>query len=127
MKKKCYLCAQNQNRRPMTALAQKITQTPLAPYVGLLMSMSREDKQIVVTFLSESMNELEAESRDDNPSKVSPRIKWQDMHMHNTPIWNPTEEWNKLTDKQRAQAEKMNLQSDDMDERTVAILKKWVP
>ena len=39
----------------MTALAQRITETPMAPYIGVLRSMTREEKQIVVTFLTESL------------------------------------------------------------------------
>ena len=41
----------------MTALAQRIKETPLAPYMGLLDGMTREQKMIVVTFLTESMEE----------------------------------------------------------------------
>ena len=37
----------------MTALAQRITQTPMAPYLGVLSSLSREERQIVVAFLTE--------------------------------------------------------------------------
>jgi len=41
----------------MTATAQRINETPMAPYVALLRSMTREQKQIVVTFITESMEE----------------------------------------------------------------------
>ena len=41
----------------MTALAQKIKETPMAPYLGLLRSMTREEKHIVVTFITELMEE----------------------------------------------------------------------
>ncbi|MBQ7495828.1 MAG: hypothetical protein IJT75_08805 [Bacteroidaceae bacterium] len=41
----------------MTATAQKVASTPMAPYIGLMRGMSREDKQIVVTFLVEEMEE----------------------------------------------------------------------
>ena len=41
----------------MTALAQRINETPMAPYMGLLRGMTREEKQIVVTFITETMNE----------------------------------------------------------------------
>jgi antitoxin MazE len=37
--------------------AQRIKTTPMGPYVGLMQGMTREDKQIVVTFLTESMAE----------------------------------------------------------------------
>ena len=41
----------------MTTTAQRIKETPLAPYVGLLDGMTREQKQIVVTYITESMEE----------------------------------------------------------------------
>ena len=41
----------------MTTLAQRIKETPMAPYLGLLRGMTREQKQIVVTFITESMDE----------------------------------------------------------------------
>jgi hypothetical protein len=43
--------------RIMTTLAQRITDTPMAPYMGLIRSMTREQKQIVVSFITESMRE----------------------------------------------------------------------
>ncbi|MBQ3753939.1 MAG: hypothetical protein II864_10415 [Prevotella sp.] len=44
----------------MTTLAQRIKETPMAPYLGLLRGMTREQKQIVVTFITESMEETKA-------------------------------------------------------------------
>jgi hypothetical protein len=41
----------------MTTLAQRISETPMAPYAALLRGMTREQKQIVVTYLTESMEE----------------------------------------------------------------------
>ena len=41
----------------MTATAQRIKKTPMAPYMALLRGMTREQKQIVVTFITESMEE----------------------------------------------------------------------
>ena len=41
----------------MTVLAQRVMETPLAPYFGLLQAMSREDKRIVVLFLMEALEE----------------------------------------------------------------------
>ena len=41
----------------MTSLAQRIKETPMAPYMALLQGMTREQKQIVVTFITESMEE----------------------------------------------------------------------
>lgn len=43
----------------MTTLAQRIKETPMAPYMALLRGMTREQKQIVVTFITESMEEPE--------------------------------------------------------------------
>ena len=48
------------NVRIMTAIAQKIKETPMAPYTSLLRGMTREQKQIVVTFIIESMEEPKA-------------------------------------------------------------------
>ena len=45
----------------MTTLAQRISETPMAPYVALLRGMTREQKQIVVTYLTESMEEPAAD------------------------------------------------------------------
>jgi hypothetical protein len=44
----------------MTTLAQRISETPMAPYAALLRSMTREQKRIVVTFITESMEEPKA-------------------------------------------------------------------
>ena len=41
----------------MTTLAQRISETPMAPYAALLRGMTREQKRIVVTYLTESMEE----------------------------------------------------------------------
>jgi hypothetical protein len=43
----------------MTALAQRITETPMAPYIGLMRGMTRQDIDIVVTFLNEVKKEAE--------------------------------------------------------------------
>ena len=44
----------------MTALAQRIKETPMAPYIALLRGMNREQKEIVLTFITESMEEPKA-------------------------------------------------------------------
>jgi hypothetical protein len=44
----------------MTALAQRICETPMAPYAALLRGMTREQKLIVVTYITESMEETKA-------------------------------------------------------------------
>ena len=38
-------------------MAQRIKETPLAPYTGLLDGLTREQKMIVVTYITESMEE----------------------------------------------------------------------
>ena len=48
----------------MTATAQKVKSTPMAPYIGLMRGMSRQDIQIVVRFLNEVMEEEEAPQKD---------------------------------------------------------------
>ena len=57
LKKGSNFAAENKNGKIMTALAQRINETPMAPYMGLLRGMTREEKQIVVTFITETMNE----------------------------------------------------------------------
>ena len=42
---------------------QRIKETPMAPYVGLLDGMTREQKQIVVTYILESMEEPVVEAK----------------------------------------------------------------
>ena len=39
---------------------QRLKSTRMAPYIGLMQEMTREEKQIVVTFLTESMEEPKA-------------------------------------------------------------------
>lgn len=41
----------------MTAVARKLLETPMAPYSRLMQGMSREDKEIVIMFLTESIAE----------------------------------------------------------------------
>lgn len=48
----------------MTALARRISETPMAPYTTLLRTMSPRQKMIVVTFLTESMNESDDTEHD---------------------------------------------------------------
>lgn len=49
----------------MTAVARKFLETPMAPYSGLLQGMSREDKKIVIMFLTESLAESVEDAKDD--------------------------------------------------------------
>jgi len=121
----------------MTATAQRIKETPMAPYIGLMRGMSRHDIQIVVTFLNEVMEE--AEESETVPMtnaeiirekyknlRISPRIKWYKRCMANVPEWDTQEAWTQLTDEQRLQAERLNLTPEDMDARTYSILTKWI-
>jgi len=45
----------------MTALARRISETPMSPYADMLRSMKPQHMRIVVTFLQEAMKEAEAE------------------------------------------------------------------
>ena len=68
----------------MTATAQRITETPMAPYIGLMRGMSRQDIDIVVTFLNEVKKEAEESKPKSNEEiirekyknlKISPEIR----------------------------------------------------
>ena len=118
--------------RIMTAAAQRIKETPLAPYTGLLDGMTREQKMIVVTYITESMeaptasaiNNEEVIRKKSKRGKVSPEIKWMIPRVPVLPEWDRQEAWNRLTDKQREDATRLNLSAEDMDERTFAIIEK---
>ena len=66
----------------MTTTAQRIKETPIAPYLGLLDGMTREQKMIVVTYITESMEEPAVEAKSNaeiireklNRLKISPEI-----------------------------------------------------
>ncbi len=47
----------------MTAFAQRIKDTPMAPYADLLRGMTQEQKRIVVTFITESIEESAVEAK----------------------------------------------------------------
>ena len=55
--------------RVMTAVARKLLETPMAPYSGLLQGMSREEKKIVIMFLTESLAESVEKAKDFKLSK----------------------------------------------------------
>ena len=121
----------------MTATAQRIKETPMAPYIGLMRGMSRRDIQIVVTFLNEVMEEekkseavpmtnAEIIREKYKNLRISPRIKWYKRNMADVPEWDSQEAWSQLTDEQRLQAERLNLSPEDMDARTYSILTKWI-
>jgi len=65
----------------MTSLAQRISETPMAPYMGLLKGMSREEKQVVVAFLIDTMEEPTAKTNKEiirdkyKHLKISPELK----------------------------------------------------
>ena len=117
----------------MTTLAQRITETPMAPYMGLIRSMTHEQKQIVVKFITESMEEpketassekLVAMVRKKFNVPESPTTKWFREHAY--PMeWDKQEEWNKLTPEQKAYAERLNFGVEDMDPRTVGLIIKY--
>ena len=58
----------------MTKLAQRINETPMAPYLGLLDGMTREQKMIVVTYITESLEES-AEEENSNADIVREKLK----------------------------------------------------
>ena len=53
----------------MTAVARRIQMTPMAPYLGLLQGMSREDKRIVIMFLTESLGDTNEKPNESALSK----------------------------------------------------------
>lgn len=53
----------------MTAVAKKLLETPMAPYSSLLQGMSREEKKIVIMFLTESLAESEEDANKPRLSK----------------------------------------------------------
>lgn len=65
----------------MTSLAQRISETPMAPYTGLLRGMTKEEKQVVVAFLVDTMEEPIAKTNREiirekyKNLKVSPELK----------------------------------------------------
>ena len=67
----------------MTTLVQRISETPMAPYAALLRGMTREQKRIVVTYLTESMEEPAVEAKSNaeiirekfKGLKISPELK----------------------------------------------------
>ena len=47
----------------MTAMALKVKQSPMAPYMGLMQGLSREQKLAVVAFLIDTMQDEEEQQR----------------------------------------------------------------
>ena len=59
----------------MTALARKISETPMAPYVDLLRNMKPQDMRIV-TFLQEAIDEAETvKSEESAADKIRKKFK----------------------------------------------------
>ena len=54
----------------MTALAKRITETPMAPYMSILRAMSTEEKRILIVFLTESLTEADSEAETPKLSKA---------------------------------------------------------
>ena len=118
----------------MTALAQRIKETPMAPYMGLIRRMTDEQKQIVMMFINETMGMHEEETATPKSNaeiirekcknqKISPRMKWLSQGiLHDATEWNNLEAWDRLTDEQRRDAERLNLTPEDLDARTFSIL-----
>lgn len=115
----------------MTALAQRITETPMAPYMALMRDMTREEKEVVIAFLVDIMEEKKSDAdtaeiirRKYKDLKVSPETRWFRDHATKNE-WDPIAAWNRLTDAQREEAStKLHLTPEDMDERTFAIIEK---
>lgn len=53
----------------MTALAKRISETPMAPYLSLIQGMTSEEKQILIIYLTESLTEVNSVSEEPNLSK----------------------------------------------------------
>ena len=64
----------------MTAQAQEIMDTPMAPYINLLQEMSMEEKLALVAFLINTMQHEEQEkASDDKTDKADTAIKTEEF------------------------------------------------
>jgi hypothetical protein len=92
----------------MTATAQRIKETPMAPYMALLRGMTREQKQIVVTFITESMEEAEESETVPMTNAEIIREKYKNL---------------RISPRAKALVEGLSLSEEEMeDERTKYIL-----
>lgn len=92
----------------MTATAQRIKETPMAPYIGLMRGMTREQKQIVVTFLNEVMEEAEESETVPMTNAEIIREKYKNL---------------RISPRAKALVEGLSLSEEEMeDERTKYIL-----
>ena len=91
----------------MTAIARKISETPMAPYVDILRSMRPQDMRIVVTFLQEAMTEVEAAQTEKTNAEII-RNKFKELT---------------ISDETKELVRDLSLSSEEMnDERTKYIL-----
>lgn len=91
----------------MTALARRISETPMAPYADMLRSMEPKHMRIVVTFLQEAIREAETEKAEKTAAEII-RDKFKGLTI--------SEETKELIRDLSLSAEEMN------DERTKYIL-----
>lgn len=91
----------------MTALARRISETPMAPYADLLLSMKPQEMLIVVKFLQEAMADISTETPKKSNAAII-REKFKDLKI--------SKETNDLIDGLSLSEEEMN------DERTRYIL-----
>jgi len=92
----------------MTVTAQRIKETPMAPYIGLMRGMSRRDIQIVVTFLNEVMEEAEESEAVPMTNAEIIREKYKNL---------------KISPRAKALVEGLSLSEEEVnDERTKYIL-----
>lgn len=61
----------NQKKEVMTALAQRVSATPMAPYIGVMQSMDIKDMNIVIDFLMESVRLAEEKKRKADDEKLA--------------------------------------------------------
>ena len=92
----------------MTITAQRVKETPMAPYIGLMRGMSRHDIQIVVTFLNEVMEEAEESETVPMTNAEIIREKYKNL---------------RISPRAKALVEGLSLSEEEMeDERTKYIL-----
>lgn len=101
----------------MTAIAQRILDTPIAPYLSLLESMSREDKQVLVTFLVDSLPGIKIiDTNTDGDTEMSSEDEAFLQEKLNNMTFSPRIE--RLFEKRKEAAKKIDIE----DERTRHIL-----
>lgn len=86
----------------MISLSHRINETPLAPYLGILTAMNKEQKMIVLSYLYESLEEPKSDIKDQILEK------YKNLH---------------ITDRAHFLAGSLSLTKDEVqDERTKYIL-----